>query len=244
MKKLFLLAACACCSAVMTAQNPKGKFSIKPMAGINVTNVSGGLGSDLFHNRVRFTGGLEVEYGVNQWLGISIGAIYSQQGTKVDGTFKSVYDNGTTTAMTISRLEGNLNSEYINIPLLANIYIPWVKGLSVKTGIQLGHLIGSEVEENYLIVTDSYTQPNGFQTGLPTYTGDSDSPSFINGFVRQSDVCKSVDFGIPFGLSYEYKNFVLDARYYLGLTKIDNTQDPDDSRNRYFSFTLGYRFHL
>jgi hypothetical protein len=50
--------------------------------------------------------------------------------------------------------------------------------------------------------------------------------------------------GIPVGLSYEYKNVVLDARYYFGLTKIDNTENPEDVRNRYFSVTLGYRFHL
>lgn len=59
-----------------------------------------------------------------------------------------------------------------------------------------------------------------------------------------TDVCKSVDFGIPVGLSYEYKNIVLDARYYFGLTKIDNTVDPEDLRNRNFSITLGYRFYL
>jgi hypothetical protein len=59
-----------------------------------------------------------------------------------------------------------------------------------------------------------------------------------------SDVCKSVDFGIPLGLSYEYKNIVLDARYYFGLTKIDKTDDPDSARNQYLSITLGYKFNL
>ena len=58
------------------------------------------------------------------------------------------------------------------------------------------------------------------------------------------DFCKTVDFGIPVGLSYEYKNVVLDARYYFGLTKIDKTENHEDCHNRYLSFTLGYRFHL
>jgi hypothetical protein len=59
-----------------------------------------------------------------------------------------------------------------------------------------------------------------------------------------SDVCKSVDFGIPLGVSYEYKNIVFDARYFFGLTKIDKTDNPDSARNQYFSITLGYKFNL
>ena len=59
-----------------------------------------------------------------------------------------------------------------------------------------------------------------------------------------SDVCKSVDFGFPLGLSYEYKNIVLDARYFFGLTKIDKTDNPDSARNQYLSITLGYKFNL
>jgi hypothetical protein len=59
-----------------------------------------------------------------------------------------------------------------------------------------------------------------------------------------SNVCKSVDVGFPIGLSYEYKNVVLDARYYFGLTKIDKTEDAEDCRNRMLSITLGYRFKL
>ena len=62
--------------------------------------------------------------------------------------------------------------------------------------------------------------------------------------VYMSDVCKSVDYGIPLGLSYEYKNIVLDARYFFGLTKIDKTDNPDSARNQYLSITLGYKFNL
>ena len=60
----------------------------------------------------------------------------------------------------------------------------------------------------------------------------------------RSDVLKSMDFGIPIGLSYEFKNIVLDARYYFGLRKIDNTEDEESIRNRCLTVTLGYRLHL
>jgi hypothetical protein len=54
-----------------------------------------------------------------------------------------------------------------------------------------------------------------------------------------------LDFGIPIGFSYESRHIVLDARYYFGLTKIDDSPiNREDVRNRCLSITLGYRLHL
>ena len=64
------------------------------------------------------------------------------------------------------------------------------------------------------------------------------------------DMVKSFELGVPVGLSYEFRNFVLDARYTLGLTKIFdekkfNQKDFDlDSKNLGFQLTLGYKFTL
>ena len=55
------------------------------------------------------------------------------------------------------------------------------------------------------------------------------------------DDAKSFDFSIPVGLSYEYANVVLDARYNFGLTKV---ADGGDSKNSVFQITLGYKFDL
>ncbi len=56
------------------------------------------------------------------------------------------------------------------------------------------------------------------------------------------DTFKSFDFAIPVGLSYEYANICLDARYNIGVTKII---DADNSgRNSVFQITLGYKFKL
>lgn len=52
---------------------------------------------------------------------------------------------------------------------------------------------------------------------------------------------KSFDFSIPVGLSYEYENVVLDARYNYGVTKVFN---HSDEKNSVFQFTLGYKFEL
>jgi len=46
---------------------------------------------------------------------------------------------------------------------------------------------------------------------------------------------------VPVGLSYEYKSFVIDARYNIGVTRV---AEGDESRNRVFQITLGYKINL
>jgi len=59
------------------------------------------------------------------------------------------------------------------------------------------------------------------------------------------DAVKGFDFAIPFGLSYEYKHFVIDARYTFGLTEIFDTKEVDlDSKNLTFQLSLAYKFNL
>ena len=59
------------------------------------------------------------------------------------------------------------------------------------------------------------------------------------------DAVKGFDLAIPFGLSYEYRHFVIDARYTLGLTKVFDTKHVDlDSKNLTFQLSLAYKFNL
>ena len=59
------------------------------------------------------------------------------------------------------------------------------------------------------------------------------------------DSVKKFDLSIPVGLSYEFYNFVIDARYNLGLTKMfDESKVNLDSKNLAFQLTLGYKFTL
>ncbi|WP_274289349.1 porin family protein [Prevotella corporis] len=56
---------------------------------------------------------------------------------------------------------------------------------------------------------------------------------------------QTVDFSIPVGVSYEYQNFVLDARYNWGLTNVAKKDYFDTkSKNSVFQITLGYKFDL
>jgi hypothetical protein len=115
--------------------------------------------------------------------------------------------------------------------------------LAVKAGVQFGVLVDDCLEDR-VDVTYIPVVKYGYS---PTHTGNFDDPRVEKLYhydERSFDVNKSIDFGIPVGLSYEYKNITLDARYYFGLTKTDATPEPDNIRNRYASITLGYRFHL
>ncbi len=114
--------------------------------------------------------------------------------------------------------------DYINIPILANVYV--VKGLAVKLGIQPGFNVNSE------------------------FSGKS---SGVEASVNFSDYTKTFDFSIPVGVSYEFSNIVLDARYNWGLTKWSDTSKmstalgkeiESKSKNSVFQFTVGYKFAL
>ncbi len=58
-----------------------------------------------------------------------------------------------------------------------------------------------------------------------------------------TDELKTFDLSIPLGLSYEFSDFVIDARYNLGLTKVnkDNKLLDKDMKNSVIMLTLGYK---
>ena len=55
---------------------------------------------------------------------------------------------------------------------------------------------------------------------------------------------KKVNFSIPVGFSYEFANVVLDARYNIGLTPIQQVLDYKGPKNKVFTVSVGYRFTL
>ena len=238
LRRKLLLFAFVCFATMAEAQNQKGTFSIKPMVGVNISSFGSPTIEDFYHTKVRFTAGAETEYGVNNWLGLSLGLMYSQQGVKVDGSVilsQMLYS--------VSQMDGYLHADYLNFPMMAHVYIPAIRGLSINAGIQVGLLVNDRMTTDVLNYTEiiklSSSHINIYAENYNDYM-----PVVTSTVVTQNDICKSVDFGIPLGLSYEYKNISLDARYYFGLTKIDKTENPDTAKNRYFSITLGYRFHL
>jgi hypothetical protein len=104
---------------------------------------------------------------------------------------------------------------YLNIPVMANYYI--IPGLAIKAGVQPGFMLSAKskgeerVGSNWVEYDESGT-----------------------------DGYKKFDLSIPLGLSYEISDFVIDARYNLGLTNI-NDNDRYKNKNSVIMLTVGYK---
>ncbi|MBO5612381.1 MAG: PorT family protein [Prevotella sp.] len=85
-----------------------------------------------------------------------------------------------------------------------------------------------------LYVGSGFALRAGVQMGVKL---DEDATN--DGF-GQRDLFKSVDVSIPFGISYEYKNFILGARYNLGATNISKFKEWKN-KNEVFVIDLGFR---
>lgn len=235
MKRVIVLGL-LCCSMATMAQNEKGAFSIRPMAGVNLSDFSGGVSEDFYHMKAGLAVGVEAEYGISRSFGLSLGAFYSQMGAKVDGTLMATAVNDEYLIYIETKDKGKVTCNYITLPLMANFYVPTVKGLALKVGAQMGIMASSRMKADVDATIEAYLRNSA--TGTSTTTNEQTT-------IDQDTECKSLDFGIPFGLSYEHKNVVVDLRYYFGLTKIDNSaSNREDIRNRCLTLTLGYRLPL
>lgn len=104
---------------------------------------------------------------------------------------------------------------YLNVPILANLYL--TRGLALKAGVQPGFLLSCK------------GKGSEYYDGAWHDYEDTDK-TFLNKF----------DLSIPVGLSYEFSNFIIDARYNFGLLKVVKSPAPS-VRNGVIMLTLGYK---
>ncbi|MGM9704691.1 MAG: porin family protein [Prevotella sp.] len=192
MKKFVLMAAMIFSSIATFAQGEVGSWRVQPKIGMNIATLTK---ADDSESRIGLAVGAEAEYQLTDIFSLTGGLMYSMQGCE--------WSEGGATE--------KLKLDYINIPILANVYV--VKGLAVKVGIQPAFKVNSKVEMS---------------------RGDAEASDKVDGV-------KGFEMSIPVGLSYEYKNFVLDGRYNFGVTKVF---DDADCKNSVFQITLGYKFDL
>lgn len=203
MKKLFLIAVAMLATLSVSAQSAPGTFSLKPMVGATLSSVRG---SDVDGVKMKFglVAGAEGIYQVSDMFALSGGLLYSMQGFKTD-----------------TSLDLKMNTEYLNIPILANIYI--AQGLALKAGVQFGLLTKAKAKGKYGNIEED---------------------------IDIKDHMKSLDLSIPVGVSYEINNsFTIDARYNFGLSKIAKDDDHHydytaKAYNSVFMLTLGYKFDM
>lgn len=116
--------------------------------------------------------------------------------------------------------DATVDLDYVHIPILGSYYL--LPGLVVKVGVQPGFKMKAKVKgDGATVDLDEY-----FRLLNPLLDADMKVNSFT--------------FSIPVGVSYEYRNVVVDARYNWGLTKVLNQGDA--FYNRLFMLSLGYKF--
>ena len=120
---LMLLAA----STATFAQHAVGSFTLQPKVGLNIASLTK---SDNFDSRIGLAAGVEGEYQVSDIFSLSLGAVYSQQGNKIDKTVLG------------QSLKYTNKLDYVNVPVMANVYV--VPGLAVKLGVQPGFNVNSK----------------------------------------------------------------------------------------------------
>ncbi len=178
------------------AQTPAaGSITVTPMVGVNLSNLQGDNDVTMDY-KTGLNVGAEALYMCNDNLGISAGAMYSQQGCKVKNT--------------------TLGIDYINVPVMLNTYV--APGLAIKAGVQAGFKVNDKATAN------------GVSVDLET----------MSKLVGGDATVKSFDLSFPIGVSYEFKNIVLDARASYGVGRM--FKHNIKAHNSVVQFSVGYRF--
>jgi hypothetical protein len=114
----------------------------------------------------------------------------------------------------INNKDYEANYSYINIPVIVKIYL--AAGINLQVGPQFGFVTKAEQE---------FPDVNG-----QTSTAD------IKDELKGSDLSAGLGAGwdLPFGLT-------IDARYNLGLSKVNGKNIPEEQKNQVFQVSLGYK---
>lgn len=227
---LFLLLL----SVAAMAQPEVGTISVMPRVGVALANLPGDKfyvsAEDMpFSSRYKagVMAGVDVDWQFMRNLSLTLGAYYAQQGAKYGNNEKrTVVGEGVYQGTGYSDWSTQLH--YINVPLMLNGYIG--PGFALKVGLQLGFPVSGKM---------SYTEQSYTQTKDETKYESQKKVSYD----LQSTLTK-VTFAIPVGVSYEFSNVVLDARYNIGLTQFQKISNFESSKNSVFTFSVAYRLAL
>lgn len=233
MKKIIMMAVAAFMATAANAQFEKGTWSLQPFLGGSISSITNVGSFDIDdgielkkRTRVGYIIGGEAEYQFAKKFSVAAGINYTTQGCG----WKDIdyFDGG-------AKIKIKDQSDvlgYIKIPIVANYYI--FKGFAVKAGVQFGFMVSSKFfahgEADYDLFGD------GVKRAVDLY-----------GTVDMKDQYKKFDFSIPVGVSYQFKvPIVIDARYQIGLTKLNkySYDGIKDSKNSVFTLTVGYKFGL
>ncbi|HYC83928.1 MAG TPA: porin family protein [Chryseosolibacter sp.] len=107
------------------------------------------------------------------------------------------------------------NFSYLNIPIMLKLYL--AAGINLQLGPQFG-FVTKATGPVYNSVTQEWSEEDVKET------------------LKGSDISAGLGAGwdLPFGLT-------IDARYNLGLSRMNDKDQPDEAKNQVFQLSLGYK---
>ena len=229
MRRLFLLSLFVLYVFAVQAQPKWGTWSVVPHVGVSFANLT----NDAVHvaderishsqTRIGFSGGADVYYQLTDKLALSGGVAYTQAGCN----FQDIPADLSAKSGTVFH-DSYFNLDYVDVPLLAHVYIS--KGLAFSVGCQ----------PSFLTKATAHAEMQDYETD------GKGGIKYDKNEVYEDDVkasFKKTAFAIPVGISYEYENVMLMARYNFGLSNVYN-HDLGDSKNKVITVSVGYKFNL
>lgn len=236
MKRNIIASLLLAVASLAVAQPKAGTFSIIPRVGVSIATLTkdyifSAVSTDegtMLSNRWKtgMMAGFDFDYQVLPQVSVSLGAYYSEMGCKYDET--QITDRA---ANVPGKYVGLNNAEtslrYINVPLMLNMYA--AHNFAVKVGVQAGFNVYGKTE----ITSTDFT------------IKEDETTEYEKPVTMKSDYnAKTFDLAIPIGLSYEYMNVIVDARYNLGLTRISPILGSSSPKNNAITINAAYRFTL
>lgn len=235
MKRTILSMTMLLAAMTAGAQKSEGwsRWSVTPKAGLTVATHVGDDVSETSAS-VAWAAGVEATFRPERLVSFDLGAYYTR-GRVVDRSKSRL----SSSEYYFTLDDGRLLTEHIDMPLLVGLHV--LPGLTLKAGVQPSLLLSAKMKYHMSgSMVDWQSVPDRLYTNeelqkLPRVAVDEDGETGIKSQMKDLDVC------VPVGVSYEWRNIVVDARYHFGLTRI---VDGQDVHRRYLSLTLGYRFGL
>ena len=251
MKKLSLLlmAVAFLCPKVANAQDGKGSINLVPYVGVNYSDFSGdaSLYFGKTSGKVNFMVGARLEFQIADKSAFITDVNYRRLGVTTDaytqwftldpignGWIVGDYDKDEL-IRELKERRGVLSEnktvtlDYITLALQFKQNI--IGGLSARAGLEASGCLAKKW--NYHYSNYYYYKDTG-----ECIEGDESSDA--------DDVFTDNDYfsaAVPLGLTYDYKNFSVNATYHLPLTKCAENKGCY-FRNQAFDFTIGYRLPL
>ena len=197
-------------------------FGVK--AGANLSTLKTDLDGEKYLLGYHFGGLADIKF--SEKFSIQPELLYSLEGAKIDDSF-SFEDEGTTFGIDYKE---DIKLAYLQLPVMFKYQV--AKNLNLEAGPQIGYLLSAKSDYDVTLRFDGEVMTD-------------------SGSEKIKDQVKSLNFGLNFGLGYEFSNkMFVQGRYHLGLSDINDSEPSADEdsidrgsiKNSSFQVSVGYKF--